>query len=103
MTYELSVKEELNYECVVSSLEYESVSAKNKEILSITNMGSIPAEFVEAYALFFKNNVLVNTDWEYFTDEDDELKVGKTITREMDSYGDEYDCVEFYIVGYATS
>lgn len=101
MEYEFSVEEEDYYNCVISSLKYESVSAKDKEILSVTNAGSIPAEFVEAYALFFKGGKLVATDWTYFTDDDNELKPGKTITEELTAYGEEYDSVEFYFTGRA--
>ena len=101
MEYEFTVEEEEYYNCVITSLKYENVSAKDKEILSVTNTGALPAEFVQGYALFFKNGKLVETDWTYFTDDDSEIKPGKTITKEMNSYGIEYDSVEFYFTGHA--
>lgn len=101
MEYEFTVEEEEYYNCVITSLKYENVSAKDKEILSVTNTGALPAEFVQGYALFFMNGKLVKMDWTYFTDDDSEIKPGKTITKEMNSYGIEYDSVEFYFTGHA--
>lgn len=98
MEYELSVKEEKYYDCVISDLSYESVSAKEKEIVSVTNNGSEPAEFVEGYALFFKGDQVVDFDSTYFTDDDSELKPGKTITKELRCYED-YDSVQFFLTG----
>lgn len=96
--YEFEVKEEDWYECVVSDLTYESVSAKNKEIVSVTNNGSEAAEFVEASALFFKGDTVIGFDWVYFVDDDSEIKPGKTITKEMDCYED-YDTVKLFFTG----
>ena len=98
MEYELSVKEEKYYDCVISDLSYESVSAKDKEIVSVTNNGSEAAEFVEVYALFFKEGKIVDFDSTYFVDDDYELKPGKTITEELHCYED-YDSVEFFLTG----
>ena len=98
MEYELSVSEEDYYECVVSDLSYETVSAKNKEIVSVTNNGNEAAEFVEGYALFFKGDKVVGFDSTYFVDDDSELKSGKTITKEIDCYED-YDSVQFFFTG----
>ena len=98
MEYELSVREEDWYECVVSDLTYESTTAKKKEIVSVTNNGTEAAEFVEGRALFFKNGKVVGFEWIYFTDDDYELKPGKTITREMDCY-EKYDSVKFFFTG----
>lgn len=101
MEYEFTVEEEDYYNCVISSLKIESVAAKDKEIVSVTNTGTQAAEFVEGVALFFKDGKLIGTDWTYFTDDDSELKPGKTITEELTSYGEEYDAVEFYFTGRA--
>lgn len=101
MEYEFTVEEEDYYNCVISSLKIESVSAKDKEILSVTNIGTQAAEFVEGFALFFKNGKLIGTDWTYFTDDDSELKPDKTITKELTAYGEDYDAVEFYFTGRA--
>lgn len=99
MEYEFDVEEEDYFSCVISALESENVSAKNKEILTVTNNGSIAAEFVEGYALFFNKGKLIDYEWTYFTDDDCEIKPGKSITREMSFDGEEYDSVEFYFTG----
>lgn len=96
--YELSVKEDEWYESVVADLTYESIPAKEKEIVSVTNNGSEAAEFVEVYALFFNGDKPVDFNTEYFTDDDSELKPGKTITEEIDCYED-YTSVRFFITG----
>lgn len=98
MEYELSVEEEDWYECVVSDLTYESTTAKKKEIVSVTNNGTEAAEFVEGSALFFKGDKVVGFEQTYFTDDDSELKPGKTITKEMDCYK-KYDSVKFFFTG----
>lgn len=98
MEYELSVSEEKWYECVVSNLTYQSTPAENKEIVSVTNNGDEVAEFVEGYALFFMGDTLVSHSSRYFVDDDDELKSGKTITKELDCY-ENYDSVKFYFTG----
>lgn len=101
MEYELTAKEEEYYNCVISSLKVESITAKDKEIVSITNTGEWPAEFVECVALFFKDGKLVTDDYTYFSDDDMQIKPGKTITAELNAWGEEYDEVEFYLTGRA--
>lgn len=81
--YTLKAKEESVYECVISDLSYETTSAKKKEIVSVTNNGTEAAEYVEGYALFFEGDTLVDFDYAYFTDDDFEIKPGKTITKEL--------------------
>lgn len=98
MEYELSVSEEDYYECVVSDLTYETVAAKEKEIVTVTNNGSEAAEFVQGSALFFKGNKVVGFEQTYFVDDDNELKPQKTVTKEMDCYED-YDSVQFFFTG----
>lgn len=96
--YELSVQEDEWYESVVGDLTYESIPAKEKEIVSVTNNGSEAAEFVEVYALFFNGDKPVDFNTGYFVDDDSELKPGKTITEEIDCY-EEYTSVRFFITG----
>lgn len=96
--YDISVSEETSYMCVVSGLVYESTTAKNKEIVSVTNNGRYAAEFVECYALFFKDGKVVGHDSAYFVDDEYELKPGKTITQELSCYKD-YDDVKFFFTG----
>lgn len=98
MDYELSASEEEWYDCVVADLSYESTPAKDKEIVSVTNNGTKAAEFVQAYILFFNGDKIVGFDWTYFTDDDSELKPGKTITEEMDCY-ESYDSYKIFFTG----
>lgn len=98
MEYELSASEEDWYESAVNDLTYESVPAKNKEIMSVTNNGTETAEFVQGYALFFKGGQVVEYSSAYFVDDDSELKPGKTVTKELSCYED-YDSVKFFVTG----
>jgi len=99
MEYEIDVKEEDWYECVVSDLSYEVSKAKDKIILSVTNNGEEAARFVKGYVLFLKDGVIVGFDQNYFTDDDSEIKPGKTIKEEMHCYED-FDSVKVYLAGY---
>ncbi len=96
--YTLSVSEEDRWGCVISDLSYESTAAKEKEILSVTNNGQEPAEFVEAVMLFFNGDKLVDHSSTYFTDDAHELKPGETISKEMDCY-ETYDSYQVYLTG----
>lgn len=96
--YELSVEQEEWYECAVSDLTYESTPAKDKEIVSVTNNGDAPIEYVKGCALFFNGENVVDYDDVFFDDNDYELKPGKTITKELACY-EEYDSVKFFFTG----
>lgn len=98
MEYELSVERETYYASVVQDLTYETVSAKDKEIISVTNNGSEVAEFVQVYALFFNGDKVVGFQNEYITDNDSELKPGKTISEELDCF-EEYTSVKYFFTG----
>lgn len=98
MDYEFSVDEEVFYDCVLSDLSYEGTVAKNKVILSVTNNGDEPAEFVEANVLFFNGGKLVGYSSAYITDDDFEIKPGKTINEEMDCY-ESFDSYQVYFAG----
>lgn len=100
MKYEFSVEEEEYYDSVISNLSYETTTAKEKEIITVTNNGSEAAEFVEGYVLFFNGETLVDSDSTYFTDDDSELKAGKSITRELDCY-EPYDNIKVFFTGRA--
>ncbi len=95
---DINAKVEENYESVLQDLSYEMNVSGNKAIVSVSNLGSAPAEFVEAYALFFQNNSLVYMNSSYFTDDDSELKPGDMMREELTSYED-FDHVEVYLSG----
>lgn len=95
--YEFSIGKE-SFKSILSSLSYETSIAKDKAIVSVTNNGEIPADFVEYTCLFFKDNVLVGADSGYATDDDSELKPGKTINKEARSFT-EFDSIQVYLTG----
>lgn len=83
---EYAVKKETRYDCVLSDLSYESTEAKDKVILSVTNNGDKAADFVKAYVIFFDNSLPVDFDWTYVTDNDSEIKAGRTVKKEINCY-----------------
>lgn len=94
---EISIGESI-YDSVIQNLSYVQNNTDDGAVFQITNNGTIPAEFVEGFALFFKGNQLVDYDWTYFTDNDSEIKPGKTISKQMNSLED-FDRIEFYMTG----
>lgn len=98
--YELSADIEDYYTCIISDLSYESNSAKDKEIVTVTNNGQNTAKYVEANVLFFKGEELVYYNSEYFVDDDSELKAGDSITKEV-YCSEEYDSFQIYFTGRA--
>lgn len=96
--YMLDAKKDKNYKPVIQDLSFEESRTDEKVIISCTNNGDDAAEFVEATALFFLNGELVYSDSTYITDDDSEIKPGKTIIKEMTSYK-EYDDVKIYLSG----
>lgn len=96
--YTLDAKKDRYYEAVIQDLSIEESRTEKKVIVSCTNNGEYAAEFVEATALFFLNGELVRSDSTYITDDDSEIKPGKTIIQEMTAYS-EYDDVKIYLSG----
>ena len=96
--YTLEAQEESVYECVISDLSYETTSAKKKEIVSVTNNGTEVAESVEGYVLLLEGDTLGDSDDAYFTDDDSEIKPGKTITKELEC-SKNYDSIKIYFTG----
>lgn len=98
--YTMSVSEEDWYRPVQSDLTYEASDTGDKVIITCTNNGSEPAEFVEGFMLFFSGDTVVGQSSNYFTDDDSELKPGNTLAKEFNCYSDTpYDSYKFYING----
>lgn len=97
--YKISAKEEPTYECVRSDITYSGSIVDDKVILTLTNTGTKPAEFVEAYVLFFKDGELVYHDSAYFTDDEYELKPSALMNKELRTYDTEFDSYEVFITG----
>ncbi|MFQ9515344.1 MAG: hypothetical protein ACLRZ9_05910 [Eubacterium sp.] len=96
--YELYVEESDYYEDVINDLNVKISKTKDKIVVSCTNNGSESAEFVEGLALFFKNGKLVDSEENYITDKDSEIKSGKTISQDFKTY-EKFDDVKFYLSG----
>ncbi len=97
--YQLQYSKEESYKPVISNLSVEQTLNDKNVIVSVTNNGSYPAQFVEAYALFFdSDNNIIATDTNYVTDDDSEIKSGATISKQLDCR-DGYDHVEVYFTG----
>lgn len=86
------------YTPVIQNLSYVSQSARDKEIVTVTNNGNVVARFVQVHCLFFDGDELVYYNSSYFTDSDYELKPGKEITKELRSYSD-YDSTVIILTG----
>lgn len=98
--YYLQVNENNYYECVMSSLSYEVSTTKNKAIISVTNKGDKPAQFVKYIALFFKDDKVIYYGWGYCIDNENEIKPGATQRAEVNAY-QKYDTVKVYLSGRA--
>ncbi|MCR5449768.1 MAG: hypothetical protein K6F23_10260 [Solobacterium sp.] len=97
--YQMFYETDLYYEDILHNLAVESTVNSNNVIVSVTNNGSVPAEFVEAYALFFDDSHnLVYVDSNYITDNDSEIKPGATLTKQFDPY-QAFTDAEIYLTG----
>lgn len=86
------------YEPVIQNLEYKKTITEDKVIVQVTNTGKLEAEFVNVIALFKKDGVVIDYDTSYATDNDYEIKGGKTETTKLSSY-EKFDDVEIYLEG----
>lgn len=97
--YEFKVTEPEDYYFSVNDkLSCEVNTATDKAIISATNNGDKAAEFVQYYALFFKNDELVYVNWGYLGDDDSEIKPGST-EKETASCYEDFDSVKVYLNG----
>ena len=90
------------YYPIISNLSIEETLNNHNVTVKVTNNGNSCAEFIEAHALFFdsNNNIICYTS-NYVVDNDSEIKTGKSITTQLDSY-ESYDHVEVYFTGRST-
>lgn len=97
--YQLFYQTDLYYDDVIHSLLVDTTINNNNVIVAVKNNGTVTAEFVEAYALFFdEQGKLVGYDSTYVTDNDSEIKSGATITRQLNIYS-AFSTVEVYFTG----
>ncbi len=99
--YQLDYDTDPHYTPVISYLTTEQTVNNNNVIVAVTNDNSVPAQFVEAHALFFdaQNNVIRHMS-NYVSDDDSEIKPGKTLVEQLDAFGT-FDHVEVYFTGRA--
>ena len=98
--YDLTFSRELYYKPIIGNLEVNQVLNEQNVTVSVTNIGDINAQFVEANALFFDaNNQVIFHSSVYITDNDHEIKPGATLSGQLDIYGQVYDHVEVYFTG----
>lgn len=95
---ELNTSPSKYYKSVIEDLSFVQNDIDGGAVFQVTNNGKDSAEFVEGYALFFKDNQLVGYESTYFTDDDSQIKPGKTISKQMTAYED-FDRIEFYLTG----
>ena len=97
--YTLSVEKETYYQSVIQDVKLETSILEDKVIVTCTNNGSESAEFLEATALFMKENELVYYGSKYVTDDNSELKPNATISEQIEAYGNDFDDVKVYLTG----
>jgi hypothetical protein len=97
---EFAASDESYYSPIVSSLVMEVSPAKEKAVISVTNNGDKPAQFVKFTAIFFKGDKPVYIEWGYCVDDDSEIKPGKTQRSEATSF-EKFDSVKVYLTGLA--
>ena len=98
--YTYSVREDEYYKPVMQDLQYEVSDTGNGVVVTCTNTGKEPAEFVEGSVVFFSGDSAVGYESTYFTDNDDELKPGSTLAKDFEYYGEsKYDSYKVYFTG----
>ena len=74
------------YTCVSQDLEVKVNTTNEKALVTVTNNGTLAAEFCKCTALFLSGGKVVYSDYTYCVDDDSELKSGKSKTVELRSY-----------------
>ena len=99
--FDLSYSEEDWYSPVIADLDVQQTLNNKNVVVSVTNNGSKAAQFVQTHVLFFDaNNNVVYSNSTYVTDDDSEIKPGKTVVGQIDCFNT-YDHVEVYLTGRA--
>ena len=74
------------YTCVSQDLDVKVNTTSDKALVTVTNNGTLAAEFCKCTVLFLSGGKVVYTDYTYCVDDDSELKPGKSKTVELQSY-----------------
>lgn len=86
------------YEEGTSDIEMEVSDVGENVVITLTNNGEDPSQFLKAYALFYYQDQLVNSDDKYFVDANNNLEPGESITQELQCL-EPYDEYEIYLDG----
>jgi hypothetical protein len=97
--YEFTAQVSSLFKGVTQDLSFTSTTAKDKEIITVTNNGTLNAEFVRATVLFFKDSELVFLNTTYVSNSDP-LKPDESKSVELSCY-EIYDSIEVYFSGRA--
>lgn len=98
----IQTKQEQYYIPVIQNVSVEVTDLGNKVLVKATNNGTESVEFVEATAVFFNGNQVVDYDSTYLVDNDYELKPGASISEQLDYYNFDdiqYDSVRVHLTG----
>lgn len=97
--YDINYSTSSYYEPVLSDLDLQYTINNQNVVVSVTNNGDKTAKYVKAYALFFDaSGNLVDGDYGYVTDNDSEIKPGKTIVEQIDT-NTGFDTVKVFLTG----
>ena len=74
------------YEDAAASVTVDAQPLDDKVVVTLTNAGTIPAEFCFATVLFFRDGQVVGHGEQYFVDGEEELKPGASLSGQFDFY-----------------
>ncbi len=97
--YTLSAMQQERLFSGVQYLSYEYAMMSDKVIVSVTNDGDIPVQYVEATVLFFNKGKFVGATDNFLIDSQSEIKPGKKISKELELYDQVFDSVQIYLTG----
>ena len=99
--YKVDASDLSSYEVPVDQdLALEVSQLTNKVIVSLTNNGKTPANYVWYDVFFYKNGKLVDHNYNYCYDDDSEIKPGATERSECSFYGEGgFDDAKVYFHG----
>ncbi|MCR4922565.1 MAG: hypothetical protein K5931_00960 [Lachnospiraceae bacterium] len=89
---------DLMYESGIKDVSVEQTNVSGGVEFRVTNNGSAPVESVILTALFFNGSDLVYHMWDSFTNAENLINPGETISEEM-TCDESFDRVEYYISG----
>ncbi len=95
----ITTKEEDFYIPVIQDISVSVTDRGDKAIVTVTNNGSLAAEFVEATVVFFEGDEVAYTSSKYFDNDDYYLMPGASVSEQVNAYSTFYTDVKAYITG----